>query len=255
LNEYSAESITAFIEIVTAVASSWKETFEDDAEPWLPWFRGHANADWALVPAAYRYREINEEQLRSEFRRRGTPLITETPPKDDWDWYFLMQHFGIPTRLLDWTSGALLGLYFAVRERANVDAAVWMLDPFWLGERSIDRPYVLDTYDNDALKYLEPLGSRLQYPSMPVAIRPTHVSRRVAVQLSCFTVHGSNRDAFSALAEEPNNGLAKIRIPCGAVLTIAEQLSLSGIRETTVFPDLVGLSRELTSHYCTGLIC
>ena len=220
--------------------------------PWLPWFRGQADADWPLVPAAYRYQAVDEEQLRSEFRRRGTPLITETPPQGDWDWYFLMQHFGIPTRLLDWTAGSLLGLYFAIRDRAKSDAAVWMLDPWWLAERSIQRVYLLDTYDDDALKYLETLGSRLQYPPLPVGIRPTHVSRRVAVQISCFTVHGSERRAFSILAEEPDAGIVKIRIPRDAISRIAEQLNVSGIRETTVFPDLEGLSRELTSHYVHG---
>jgi hypothetical protein len=56
-------------------------------------------------------------------------------PQNSWEWYFLMQHSGAPTRLLDWTEGALIALYFAVRNKLDAtDAAVWVLDPWSLNE-------------------------------------------------------------------------------------------------------------------------
>jgi len=44
------------------------------------------------------------------------PSITEWRPENKWEWYFLMQHYGAPTRLLDWSDGALVlvALYFAL---------------------------------------------------------------------------------------------------------------------------------------------
>jgi hypothetical protein len=74
-----------------------------------------------------------EQDLRLEFRRRGSQLIGEGKPADHWERYFLMQHYGVPTRLLDWTDGALVALYFAVKQiRIPEDAVVYILDPWWL---------------------------------------------------------------------------------------------------------------------------
>ena len=42
-------------------------------------------------------------------------------------WLELAQHYGVPTRLLDWTENALIALYFACESNKNCDAVVWML--------------------------------------------------------------------------------------------------------------------------------
>src|SRR5690349_4347107 len=79
------------------------------------WYRGQANESWGLQPGEYRPGAIiNSDQIRSEFHLRALPLLRYLP-RSDWEWSFLMQHYGLPTRLLDWTTGSLLGLYFAVR--------------------------------------------------------------------------------------------------------------------------------------------
>src|SRR5215472_2396391 len=90
-------------------------------EWWRPWFRGEENIDWpsALQPKLYRYHRsdhvgdavnveedvkdalLHEQEMRVEFRRRASVLITDQQPVDQWQWYFLMQHYGAPTRLLD----------------------------------------------------------------------------------------------------------------------------------------------------------
>ena len=91
---------------------------------------GHEKSDWPLVPKFYRSKPTNrniEDGIREEFQTRA-PILADVKPANKWEWYFLMQHYGAPTRLLDWSDGALIGLYFAVRQNHGWhDAAVWML--------------------------------------------------------------------------------------------------------------------------------
>lgn len=65
------------------------------------------------------------------------------PQDDPWDKIFVMQHYGVPTRLLDWSENPFIGMYFAVTGKDfkatgpfpgrvltfKKDAAVWLLDP------------------------------------------------------------------------------------------------------------------------------
>jgi len=58
-----------------------------------------------------------QEEAREELMVRAPALSDAIPGGDDlWDWYFPMQHFGAPTRLLDRTEGAVIALYFAVKD-------------------------------------------------------------------------------------------------------------------------------------------
>ena len=138
--EKTARSVDEFIKIVSEVGENL-------------WFRGQANAEWALVPRLYRdpapQSNLREEDddTREEFIRQGASL-SDIRPADNWDWYFVMQHHGAPTRLLDWTGGSLIGLFFAVRENEGFhDASVWILDPWKLNKSTVGKSEVLPPGD------------------------------------------------------------------------------------------------------------
>ena len=254
-------TITNISECV-ALATQLKHEWFVHEPTWGPWFRGHSNAAWKLTPKLYRVKSpkrgirIIEDEIRQEFIMRA-PGLSDTGPLTSWEWYCTMQHFGAPTRLLDWTEGALIALYFAVRDNVgSTDATIWILDPWWLNLRVLKEREVIppgavigiSTIDADRYKpWLPDRYSKSELPKPCVAIYPTHSKRRISTQRSCFTIHGSDEGALETLAGESDAHIARITIPRREVLSIREQLGVAGIDEITIFPDLDGLGRYLNA--------
>lgn len=261
-NDLHVKDITEFIAAVSRLKRAW---FRNEPS-WGPWFRGHANADWKLTPKLYRRSptrrpiRLVEDDIRQEFimRAPGLTPLTEDKPQNQWEWYFIMQHSGAPTRLLDWTDGALIALYFAVRDSDGTkDASVWVLEPWKLnlqaiGNEALIAPGVTAGISAvDAARYNPWLPDRYatisELPNLPVAVYPSHSARRVSTQRSCFTVHGSDVEGLEKLKREGFPFLINIVVAGSAVPGIAEQLALCGVDELTIFPDLDGLGRLLST--------
>jgi len=247
--------IVKSVEEFTKFASGLRDEWMGKSDMAItPWFRGQENADWDLVPSFYRKPPIDqrtEREIREEFITHA-PAFSDATPANEWQWYFLMQHYGTPTRLLDWTDGALLGLYFAVRDnRGRHDAAVWALDPWWLNVMVIGKDSVDPVGDvlipgpkkEDA--WLPKRFGRLgALRSLPIAVLPGHFDKRIGAQRSMFTVHGSDPVGLLTAAKTSRYvGLAKIVIPSFEIGRVKRSLDTNGIDETTVFPDLEHLSR------------
>jgi hypothetical protein len=259
-------SLPNFISEILRIRDLWEredaeeaERRGDDLDPLQTWFRDHANARWRLIPQLYRLEHANENEIRSEFKLRAFQLMTEPHvPGNDREWYFLMQHYGAPTRLLDWTDSALIALYFAVKtQRRYAESAVWMLDPEWLNATVLNKVdesnYVSGVLLPDWAEaepwFPDPFEQAL-HVTLPIAIDPPHISRRVSVQRSRFTIHGkSNRGLDSLLGSESKPRLVKLTIARNVGREILRDLATSGIVETSVFPDLEGLSRELETKW------
>jgi hypothetical protein len=258
LNNAIVRSIPELMSMAVRLRNEWCPQ-----EPsWGPWFRGHTSAAWGLSPKLYRYGSpkrgirIVEDEIRQEFIMRA-PSLTDRGPQNTWEWYFAMQHSGAPTRLLDWTEGVLIAAYFAVRDnQGEDDAAVWAIDPWWLnkrvvGEREVVPPGAeIGIARSDAERYTPWLPDRYSVatlPGLPVAVYPTHTVRRISTQRSCFTIHGSDMSGLETLAQEANTRLVKIILPQTEIPNIREELLISGVDEVTIFPDLDGLGRYLTT--------
>lgn len=68
-----------------------------------------------------------------------------------------MQHYGVPTRLLDWSENPLVALYFAVENKdKETDAAIWMLRPNKLNTHAHindkDEPDYIPSFDDDEVQ-------------------------------------------------------------------------------------------------------
>jgi hypothetical protein len=228
-----------------------------------PWFRGAGDAHFKLIPGLYRSSEgkvkFADDELRSEFSRKALPLVAGRTPRDEWEWYFLMQHYRAPTRLLDWTDAALVALYFALTawrpptssSDPSSRPAVWALNPFALNRGRYDGPVNSDSEDVD--EYLPVPYSRTRPPKYPLAIDPSFIAQRMLVQHSHFTIHGKDFRALDEMKDELSlqKGLLKVTIDADqdGIEYLQQQLAINGITETTIFPDLEGLARELRLEY------
>jgi len=111
-----------------------------------PWWRGQADAAWSLAPSLYRKGfETKESNINGRFRMMAKARCANCPASSDaFPWLFLMQHYRLPTRLLDWSESPLVGIYFANQgdAGANSDAALWALSPTGLNHRQLNRSVI-----------------------------------------------------------------------------------------------------------------
>jgi len=239
-------SLSAYVTAILEITRQW----EAHEYSFRPWCRGQSSSDWRLVPTIYRpeHSAFDEDTLRWDFKIRAGPFLGPTgfTPVDDWDWYFLMQHYGVPTRLLDWTESPLFALYFAVRGAGeNATPAVWVMDPWSLNEASGFGSCLLDTGQVD--KYLPPSGVK-GIPKGPAALQPPLRSMRLVAQKSTFTIHGT---ANVPIDEIPSLGERLVRIKVGPKLApvIKDELFRMGVSETSVFPELSSLTKDLLDYW------
>ena len=203
--------IAAYLREVTKLQERFKN---DDL-----WFRGESSKfkNTRLVPKAYRSRRSTEDLLETEFDlwsdfNRYAPQLANIVPSEDFEWYFLMQHHRVPTRLLDWSDGSLIALHFAVSNRTDEnDRLVYVLDPAWLDDQLPKPPDDDDARDDFFDSYL-PMDAvrrrRIPLPEEPLSLSSTHFVRRIAAQRSRFILFGRGR---LWLSERYNTGRCRHR--------------------------------------------
>lgn len=253
-----------------------------------PWFRGQADAGEPLLPSVLRVErgddgqeyEYDEVRMTLMFRLKALAFAggQQTPETSRLDqWLFLMQHYGLPTRLLDWTENPLASCFFAAAravERPNDEhkdrahMGIWMIHPLELNFRSVaEREFpntwaagkrAVDTIKiafGTANEQVWKLGKVHCFPpsELPIAVQPSNVAARVAVQRSCFTIHGTNREDFETLFSNTDlvqrNFVRKYVLPRASAEALLDELERMGVSHSTLFPDFEGLAKELKRRF------
>jgi len=209
------------------------------------WFRGQRNARWDLEPSIKRHGGAEAERaLFKRFKQNAFSHVVSRPITE-WEWLFVMQHNGLPTRLLDWTESALIGLYFAIDgedpQDAEAPAALWAMDPIglnrasrWASEHSADIPGFDD--DEDLNAYLPSRVGRGKLGLEPIAAIASRNNARIQVQQGVFTIHHQELEALNA-----GNRLEHIwryLIPANVISELRNDLKMLNLTRLSLFPEL-----------------
>jgi len=231
------------------------------------WYRGCGEGSYNLIPSLFRHpdkTDINdllvlESHLIGRFKQRSVPYQNREL-RDDWENIFFMQHFGVPTRLLDWTENPYISLYFALTDAMKknstpkTDAAIWILDPIAWNRKALHHigfsGEVLALGD-PPLEAYKPLTSSSTnpniMPSHPVALYGTHNSPRIVAQRGVFTIFGKDISPMEDIyisSDFPQDSLTKMIIPRAKIQSLLLSIISIGITDSVVFPDLDGLAKE-----------
>lgn len=233
------------------------------------WYRGCGKITYSLLPGLYRHPAIsdvkslveNEYSIMCMFVHRSFPFL-EQKLEIGFDGMFVGQHYGVPTRLLDWTENPFIALYFSLISALenshyttpSEDAAMWILYPVeWnkhaLRNQAFDK--ILGVNDDPLSGYsLTKDSSKLNL--YPAALYGLHNSHRIVAQRGSFTIFGKDNRAMEKIYTDddfPKNSLIKIIIDKNDISTLLEQIINIGITDSVVFPDLDGLAKELKRKY------
>jgi hypothetical protein len=175
--------------------------------------------------------DTTEEEKRSllEMKYLGASLL----PREETDLDLLVraQHYGLKTRLLDWTSNALAALWFACASTGKGDVYVYSLEA--------------DGLFSEPSEYnASPFGAKLTR-----VLRPRFNNPNIVAQNGWFTLHKYSAKAKRFIPLENNADtrpkLTEFLIPKKARPAILQSLDRHGVSARTLIPDLYGLCRYL----------
>lgn len=205
-----------------------------------------------------------EKNLIKQFKKYAHTLVIEK--HSEWHWLSIAQHYGLPTRLIDWTYSPYVALHFAtnVIEDFDKDGAVWKVN--FAGVHTL----LQDKYRNE----LKDLGANIfsiealaktipdlealseEHSStfdIAVFFEPPAIDDRIVNQFAYFSALSdpflSMDDWFRRPAIANLNLWTKVSFPASLKWQIRDRLDQSNINERVLVTGLDGLCAWLKRHY------
>jgi hypothetical protein len=231
-------------------------------------FRGHANADWLLqsslervvgaewnTGAASKFEEFSLTEFQSKFHLYDKENIE---PASKLAWLSIMQHYGVPTRLVDFTSSPYVALYFALESYNPLDGsdmAVFALDYCSIMERSIQAIAMKDNdfHETRASLHLkqdrvfETIVDRFSYDIAWVT-EPRQLNTRLDRQAGSFLLSGNRAMKIADVLASPvyeDVPMVKYRVDRSLYTGVFALLRKMNITSKSLYGDLDGLARSI----------
>lgn len=241
-------------------------------------YRGHRSSNWVLTSTLERVcgrspltlidftSNKAERNLFNEFCRHAHHYISNPPsPEKILEWYALMRHHGVPTRLVDWTRSPYVAAFFAAVEDSDDDFAVWAINAGVIRTESfalftkynpLARSSALlseydDLYHEDIL--------RLGTPAAVLPIEPYKSNQRALAQQGLFLYSNTTNWPFSTCLKyvlrharlndrDAGSALYKLQMPSTLRIPLLKELARMNISYATLFPGLDGFARSLETN-------
>lgn len=248
-------------------------------------YRGHSNhKEYKLVPGIFREREISpghttteysqlELNILNDFISEACRFIKDIPTEDITAWLEIAQHFGVPTRLLDFTENPLVALYFACIGNPEKDAAVWIINEPVYNKKffyesllvlAVKSKQMVSKIISEEIVYLDyqvQHNNNPNYIQWPWIYKPYYREERMNLQSSIFMIWGAHRSPLTEIiaqnefmvAENVTNQecgiICSIDIPANCKRELINQLNLCGINEKFIYPGMDGIGRYINQKY------
>lgn len=232
------------------------------------WYRGQAQEGFDLLPTITRRRKnlqlnpLYETAFLSKFKSLAIPYVERLPAfplpggiTSYWSWLFILRHYELPARIMDWSSDALTALFFATDPndsslQRGTDASVWVLNPVTLNKafsfHSYLKPgYIPNVEEPSFNLYFGPNSNILNSTKPAAAIGPNNTTRIVA-QKGTFTVFPRVK-TLVPLNKQPDSDdyLLKINIAWEYFEKIQQQLQNYGVTRLSLYPDITTIASEV----------
>jgi hypothetical protein len=200
-------------------------------------FRGQGK-DQPLLPKLFRNNSFEkvekcESKMLDTFKNES-PYLFPSRPDNDWDWLSLGQHYGLSTRMLDWTANPLTALFFAVERYGSPSPTVYIYHALTNQIVSEEQKREADSSPFDQEK--------------TVIIQPVRHSLRIAMQAGWHTVHRvHNDDKFIPLQDMKfhDGRITVVYVAANKTRSIRHELEMMGIRHATVYGDLQAVCHSI----------
>lgn len=255
-------------------------------------YRGHASAEYKLIPSIfrkykkendkkeyYKYFLLDENEMYMHFIKEAKSYIKNIDDNTNegyLEWLVYAQHFGVPTRLLDFTHNPLVALYFACSKEEEDDGTVWIFNlinyrnfhsKLLKNEANVNKNTTRNELIYEIISELK--NGTLNCSKFPIQFIPYYLDERMSTQASSFLLWGQDERPFEDMIEKENyinissakNGVSieyegkseefilKILIPHEKKKTILEELDLLGVNPKSIFPGLDGIGKYIENYY------